>query len=52
MRTFRLGLLLALAASLSIPADPARAAAYRAGFATADITPPIGWRGPAGSRRW
>src|SRR5262249_35526468 len=48
MRTFRLGLLLALAASLPIPAHPARAAAFRAGFATADITPPAGWRRAGG----
>jgi neutral ceramidase len=48
MGTFRLGLLLALAASLLIPADPARAEAFRAGFGTADITPPVGWRRAGG----
>jgi hypothetical protein len=33
MRTFRIRLLLALAAGLPVPADPARAADFRAGFA-------------------
>ena len=48
IRTFRLGLLLALAANLPSPGGLARAAEFRAGFATADITPPVGWRRAGG----